>query len=288
MNLKDSGSFVKEAPRSLPHRFNCFCVLAAFCGTRCVAQIEGLRQAETLIRQGRLDRHRWRFAPRRTSNLPINCRPKATRTAPPWVGCMRAKDFSKAIDSLPKQMTERQDDCTLQFFLRQDLMRWGAAHGDPAFAEAKAALQTSVKSNPRNCRFAGRTGQSGRQGVSRLDDAQLHLEQARLLDPKDKGACSSPSNRLSAERTTGACRCQADGLEAIERRVAHGSTGTSSRIRLNILSSSAQTEIREFQTFHSAATHAFDLATDQDYGVGRHQVELNAPTDLRGAILRVF
>jgi len=105
------------------------------------------------------------------------------------ISYMQTGNLPQAITSLRQRTQERPDDFSLQFLLGEALIRSGAAPGVPAFAEAKRALEKSVKLNPKSPDSQVDLGKICLQ-ENRLDEAVRYLEQARALDPKNKAAYS--------------------------------------------------------------------------------------------------
>jgi tetratricopeptide (TPR) repeat protein len=105
------------------------------------------------------------------------------------INYMQAGNLPQAIQSLEERIKQKPKDATLQYLLGEALTRSGVRPGQSGFDEAKTALETSVKLNPR---FAPAQVDLARLYIkeNRLDDALHHLEQARAADPKDKGAYS--------------------------------------------------------------------------------------------------
>lgn len=102
---------------------------------------------------------------------------------------MQAGDLRKSIAELRTRIRQKPNDPTLQYLLGEALIRDGAAPGQPEFAEAKSALQKSVRLNEK---FAPAHVDLAKLYLkeNRLDAAIQQLETARLLDPKDKSAYS--------------------------------------------------------------------------------------------------
>ena len=103
------------------------------------------------------------------------------------VSYMQTGNLPKAIESLRQRIQEKPDDYDLQYFLGEALIRSGATPGDAAFAEAKTALQKSVALN---AKFSSSQVELGKLYLkeNQIDQAMQHLEQARTIDPKEKGA----------------------------------------------------------------------------------------------------
>jgi tetratricopeptide (TPR) repeat protein len=90
---------------------------------------------------------------------------------------------------LRQRIKEKPNDPILLYLLGDALIRSGATPGDPTFAEAKAALEQSVKLNPR---VAASQVDLAKLYLkeNHLDEARDHLERAKTIDPKDKTAYS--------------------------------------------------------------------------------------------------
>lgn len=106
------------------------------------------------------------------------------------VSYMQAGDYPKAIETLRQRIRERPNDSILHFFLGQALVRSGAAPGDRAFSEAKAAMEKSVQLNPNN---ADARVDLAKLYVkeSRWNEALQQLDRARSLDSKNKAVYST-------------------------------------------------------------------------------------------------
>jgi tetratricopeptide (TPR) repeat protein len=105
------------------------------------------------------------------------------------VSYMQSGNLPEAIRSLRQRLKRKPNDAILQFLLAEALVRAGAAPGDPAFVEAKEALEKSVKLNSR---FPASQISLGKIYLkeNRVDDAIQHLELARSLNPNEKTAYS--------------------------------------------------------------------------------------------------
>ncbi len=98
-------------------------------------------------------------------------------------------DLAKAIEMLRQRSKEKPNDAMFQYLLGADLIRSGAADHSPEFAEAREALEKSVKLDPKLVPARVELGMIYLR-EDRLDDAIQHLEVAHALDPKDKAACA--------------------------------------------------------------------------------------------------
>ena len=105
------------------------------------------------------------------------------------VSYMQTGNLPEAIRILRERTKEKPNDSTLQYLLGEALMRSGVTPGEPQFAEAKAALEQSVK--------LSQTFEPSRVELAKLylrenrvDEGVALLEKARSLDPKDKAAYS--------------------------------------------------------------------------------------------------
>jgi tetratricopeptide (TPR) repeat protein len=105
------------------------------------------------------------------------------------VSYMQTGNLPEAVRILRQRAKEKADDYTLQYLLGEALIRSGVSPGDPQFAEAKAALEQSVKLSqtfaPSRVELA-----KLRLREDRVDEAVELLETARKLDPADKAAYS--------------------------------------------------------------------------------------------------
>jgi Flp pilus assembly protein TadD len=105
------------------------------------------------------------------------------------VSYLQRGNVQQAIQTLGQRTANKPNDAVLQYLLGEALMRSGAGPGDKSFMEARTALEKSVKLNPK---FPAAQVDLGKIYLkeNRLDEALQHLEQARALDSKDKGAYS--------------------------------------------------------------------------------------------------
>ena len=95
----------------------------------------------------------------------------------------------EAIKILRDRLRTKPNDASLQYLLGEALIRSGATEGQPAFAEAQAALEKSVKINPKLCLPHVSLG-SIYLDEGRFSDAATEFEQARAIDPAEKSAYS--------------------------------------------------------------------------------------------------
>lgn len=105
------------------------------------------------------------------------------------VSYMQTGNVAEAVRTLRNRTKEKPSDATLQYLLGKALIRSGASPGDAQFAEARAALETSVKLSPA---FAPSLVELAKMDLieNHVDDAVPLLEKARSLDPKDNAALS--------------------------------------------------------------------------------------------------
>jgi len=105
------------------------------------------------------------------------------------VSYMQTGNVAEAIHTLRKRIKEKPLDATLQYLLGKALIKAGAAPGDAEFAEARTALETSVKLSPA---FVPSLVELAKTDLieNRIDEAVPLLEKARSLDPNDNAACS--------------------------------------------------------------------------------------------------
>jgi Flp pilus assembly protein TadD len=97
---------------------------------------------------------------------------------------MQQGDFSKAVTSLRQQVREKPNDSTLQYLFGVALIRSGAEPATPDFKQAEAALEESVKLNPKTSAAQVELAKIYLK-ENRVDEAVKSLEQARALNPKD-------------------------------------------------------------------------------------------------------
>jgi tetratricopeptide (TPR) repeat protein len=105
------------------------------------------------------------------------------------VSYMQTGNLPQAITVLRRRTRLKPDDSVLQYLLGEALVRSGANSGDPAFKEAQAALETSVKLNPNFPESRVALAKIYLK-EDRIEDAVAHLEKARALDPKNQAAYS--------------------------------------------------------------------------------------------------
>ena len=105
------------------------------------------------------------------------------------VSYMQTGHLPEAIRSLRQRIKEKPNDPILLYLLGDALIRSGASPGDPAFAEAHADLEESVKLNSK---LAASQVDLAKLYLkeNRLDEARDDLERAKAIDPKDKTAYS--------------------------------------------------------------------------------------------------
>ena len=105
------------------------------------------------------------------------------------VSYMQTGNVAEAIRTLRERIKEKPADATLQYLLGKALLRSGAGPGDVAFAEARAALDASVKLS---AQFVPALVELAKIDLleNRVDQAVPLLEKARSLDPNDNAALS--------------------------------------------------------------------------------------------------
>jgi len=96
---------------------------------------------------------------------------------------------TQAIAVLRKRLAEQPKNASLLYLLGEALIRSGAQPGDPAFAEAQTAIETSVRLDATQSAPHAALGSIYLQ-LGKLQEAAGQLEQARRIDPKDKSAYS--------------------------------------------------------------------------------------------------
>lgn len=105
------------------------------------------------------------------------------------VSYMQTGNVAEAISTLRERIKQKPADATLQYLLGKALLRSGAGPGDAAFAEARAALESSVKLSPA---FVPSLVELAKIDLleNHVDKAVPLLEKARSLDPQDNAALS--------------------------------------------------------------------------------------------------
>ena len=105
------------------------------------------------------------------------------------VSYMQTGNLPEAVRILRERSKEKPNDATLQYLLGEALIRSGVSPGEAQFAEAKAALEQSVKLSQT---FAPSRMELGKLKLreGRVGEAVELLEKARSLDPKDQAAYS--------------------------------------------------------------------------------------------------
>ena len=98
---------------------------------------------------------------------------------------LESGNAAQAAQTLKKRLREKPDDANLLYLLGEALLRGGAHQGDPAFSEAQAALEKSVKLNPLLCLPHVSLAKIYLE-EDRANDAVAQLEQARSIDPKER------------------------------------------------------------------------------------------------------
>jgi tetratricopeptide (TPR) repeat protein len=102
---------------------------------------------------------------------------------------MEKSNLPQAVNLLRQRTREKPGDYVIQYLLGEALLRSGARPGDPAMAEARTALEKSVKLNASFARSRIELGKILLK-QDRVDEAVQQLERARELDPKDKAVYS--------------------------------------------------------------------------------------------------
>ena len=95
----------------------------------------------------------------------------------------------QAIQVLRERLRQRPNDANLLYLLGEALIRAGAAQGDTAYIEAQTSFEKSVQVNPKLCLPHVSLG-TIYLDEDRPKDAALQLEQARVVDPKERSAYS--------------------------------------------------------------------------------------------------
>ncbi len=95
----------------------------------------------------------------------------------------------QAIQILHDRLRQKPNDANLQYLLGEGLLRSGALPGQPAYAEAQAALEKSVRLNPKLCLPHVSLG-TIYLDEDRVPEAKVQFEAARTIDPGEKSAYS--------------------------------------------------------------------------------------------------
>lgn len=105
------------------------------------------------------------------------------------VSYMQTGNVAEAIRTLRDRIKEKPADATLQYLLGKALLRSGARPGDADFAEARHALEASVKLSPA---FVPSLVELAKIDLleNHVAEAVPLLEKARSLDPNDNAALS--------------------------------------------------------------------------------------------------
>jgi Flp pilus assembly protein TadD len=151
------------------------------------------------------------------------------------VSYMETGHLPEAIRSLRQRTKEKPNDPILLYLLGDALIRSGATPGDPAFAEARAVLEKSVKLNSQ---MAASQVDLAKLYLkeNRLEDARDHLEWAKAIAPKDKTAYSQLAlvyRRTGKPELAGAMLNTLNKLNEEDRQEDH-------RQRLRVVESPAQ------------------------------------------------
>jgi predicted Zn-dependent protease len=147
---------------------------------------------------------------------------------------METGHLPEALKSLRQRNKEKPNDPILLYLLGDALIRSGATPGEPEFAEARSALEKSVKLNPH---LAASQVDLAKLYLkeNRLEEARDHLEQAKAIDPKDKTAYSQLAvvyRRTGKAELAGAMLKTLNELNEQDRQEDH-------RQRLRVVESSA-------------------------------------------------
>jgi tetratricopeptide (TPR) repeat protein len=97
--------------------------------------------------------------------------------------------YDQAINTLRADLHTRPNDPSLLYLLAQSLIRSGAAPGSPAYAEAQAALEKSVRLDPSLCLPHVALGKIYLD-EKRLPESVEQLEKARSIDPTERATYS--------------------------------------------------------------------------------------------------
>lgn len=95
----------------------------------------------------------------------------------------------EAIQVIRARLRQKPEDASLLYLLGENLIRSGASPGQPAYTEAQAALEKSVKLDPKLCLPHISLG-SIYLDEDRYADAAIQFEQARTNDPAEKASYS--------------------------------------------------------------------------------------------------
>jgi predicted Zn-dependent protease len=127
----------------------------------------------------------------------------------------------EAVQVIRARLRQKPEDASLLYLLGENLMRSGALPGQPAYSEAQAALEKSVKLNPGLCLPHISLG-SIYMEEARYADAAVQFEQARAIDPTEK---SSYSHLAVAYRRLGQPEKASEALTALKQVLAQGRVG---------------------------------------------------------------
>jgi len=102
---------------------------------------------------------------------------------------MQKSNLPKAVAVLRQRTREKPDDYILRYLLGEALIRSGVNPGEPSLAEARSALEKSVRLNDSFFRSHIDLAKIYLK-ENRVDEALKHLEKARRLDPNEKAVYS--------------------------------------------------------------------------------------------------
>jgi predicted Zn-dependent protease len=130
---------------------------------------------------------------------------------------LEAGNAVQAVHVLKRRVLQNPDDANLLYLLGEALMRSGASPGSPAFAEAQAALEKSVRLNPKLCLPHVSLGNIYLE-ENKPDAAVTQLKQALIIDPKQRSALS---HLAIAYRRLGQTESARNTLNSLKEIVEH-------------------------------------------------------------------
>jgi predicted Zn-dependent protease len=128
-------------------------------------------------------------------------------------------NVSSAIRSARSGVTQGYENPALLAVLGEALIRSGVAPGQPEFTEAQTALEKAVAQRPNDPASQIALG-SLYLNAGRIDDAIIHLEIARQLDPDNPSVCAKLANAYQRHGDQKRAQEALDLLEKLNREQA--------------------------------------------------------------------